>query len=217
MFRGHGATDGGSPLPVPATATPTATEQKGLATVGIETDGGRRVVDLDIARRLADVSGARLLRGSGRGNRCGGDRYRGSSRRQQRCDVGQFDSHGAIPSMVGPGRAHSRIAIRRICVVPADNQPRFPPMGISAYLPAPMAPVLPIVITVTVIVAGRLVARRASAEVDGHRLSTGPQRFLGRNPGRCRRPGSFGGWPWRTVRRRCELVELLRSRLAWCR
>jgi len=37
-----------------------------------------------------------------------------------------------------------------------------------------MTPVLPLVITVTVIVAGRLVARRAS----GHRLSTGPQRFL---------------------------------------
>jgi hypothetical protein len=51
-------------------------------------------------------------------------------------------------------------------------------MGISAYLPAPMAPELPLVITVTVIVAGRLMARRASAEVDGHRLSTGPQRFL---------------------------------------
>jgi hypothetical protein len=29
-------------------------------------------------------------------------------------------------SMVGPSRAHSRIAIRRICVVLADNQPRFP-------------------------------------------------------------------------------------------
>ncbi|MCU1695113.1 MAG: hypothetical protein JWR34_1176 [Mycobacterium sp.] len=55
-------------------------------------------------------------------------------------------------------------------------------MGISAYLPAPMAPVLPLVITVAVIVAGRLMARRASAEVDGHRMSTGPQRFLDAAP-----------------------------------
>jgi hypothetical protein len=35
-------------------------------------------------------------------------------------------------------------------------------MGISADLPAPMAPELPVVITVPVIVAGRLMARRAS-------------------------------------------------------
>jgi hypothetical protein len=44
--------------------------------------------------------------------------------------------------MVGPNLAHSRIALHRVRVVPADTQPSLPPMGINAYLPAPTPPSL---------------------------------------------------------------------------
>ena len=70
--------------------------------------GGRGVVDLDIAGRFALASrhalGANLFsrNGGGRGRRGSRDRYGGSARRQQWCDVGQLDSHGDAPSMDGP-------------------------------------------------------------------------------------------------------------------
>src|SRR3954466_4936106 len=63
-------------------------------------------------------------------------------------------------------------------------------MGISAYLPAPMAPVRPLV-----------GGGRWAPLVDWSAA------VLGRRPGRRRRPDSFGGRPWRTVPRRCQLVE----------
>jgi hypothetical protein len=58
-------------------------------------NGGRGVVDLNVAGRLADNSrtGLPICR---RSRRCSGDRHRSSTRRQQRCDVGQFDSHARI-------------------------------------------------------------------------------------------------------------------------
>ena len=68
-------------------------EQIGHGPVGIKTDGGSGVGDLNIAGRLA--RGSRTVRGAdlreGRGRWCGDDRYRGGPRRQKLCDVGQFD------------------------------------------------------------------------------------------------------------------------------
>ena len=63
-----------------------AAHQKPFASVGIEINRGRGVVELDIAGRLADASRAvpaAGLRICGGGRRCDRDRDRGGSRRQQ--------------------------------------------------------------------------------------------------------------------------------------
>ena len=65
------------------------------------TERGEGVVDLNIAGRLADISRAGL-NNCRRSRRCSGDRYRSSTRRQQRCDEGQFDSHGRAPLHISP-------------------------------------------------------------------------------------------------------------------
>src|SRR6476469_72258 len=73
-----------------------AAEQKRHVSVRVVLNGGRHVVDLNIAGRLADISRAGLAT-CRRSRRCSGDRYLSSTRRQQQCDVGQFDSHGRAP------------------------------------------------------------------------------------------------------------------------
>ena len=73
-----------------------AEHRKFLASVGGETNGRRGVVDLSIAGRYAlgtradrasclNRTGVCRARRCGRGNRCGDDRHRGSSRCQQGC------------------------------------------------------------------------------------------------------------------------------------
>jgi hypothetical protein len=71
-------------------ATAVASEQKALASVGIVTSRGKGVVGPDVAGSVTnaarDASVASPVRSrirSRRGDRCGGDRHRGSSRRQQ--------------------------------------------------------------------------------------------------------------------------------------
>ena len=76
--------------PAAAEAVPAATEQKRVAAVGIEIGSRRRVVNLDIARRLthgsrsAQAAGLRRIRHSGSRScdRCGSDRNSGGSRTQ---------------------------------------------------------------------------------------------------------------------------------------
>src|SRR4051794_2406748 len=106
-------------------AEPAAAEQKGIAAVRIEIDRRRRVVDLGIARRFANCSRTRLLNrtwidSGGGGNGCCADRYSGSSRTQQRCQVTQFHSHGVTPRIVGVVCSCSRVALYRGHVVTAD-------------------------------------------------------------------------------------------------
>jgi hypothetical protein len=84
-----------------ATAVAVAPEQKTLASVGIETNPGG-VVDPDGAGSTTNAARDAAVAGPvsrSRSDRCGGDRHRGSTRRQQRCDVVHFDSHGGTPSM----------------------------------------------------------------------------------------------------------------------
>src|SRR4051795_12168739 len=106
-------------------AEPAAAEQKGIAAVRIEIDRRRRVVDLGIARRFANCSRTSLLNrtridSGGGGNGCCADRYSGSSRTQQRCQVTQFHSHGVTPWIVGVVCSCSRVALYRGHVVTAD-------------------------------------------------------------------------------------------------
>src|SRR3984957_7262200 len=63
-------------------------------------------------------------RGIGHGRWCGGNRYRGGTRRQHRCDV-VLDSHGGTP-FDDPIWTLSRIAPQRTDVVTADNHQCLP-------------------------------------------------------------------------------------------
>jgi len=85
-------------------STLTNSESHAIASVRLVTNGGRRVVDLDIAGWLAFGScacGAAGLRqrggscrgGSCRGHRCGGEGDCCSARSQQGCDVCSAEAH----------------------------------------------------------------------------------------------------------------------------
>jgi hypothetical protein len=104
-------------------------EQEGFASVGVILNRGRGVVDLSIAGRLADSSRAARAAGlpsSGRRrrDRCSGDRYRSRTRRQQRCDVVQFHSHGATPSQDQGIFPNSRIAAQQSRAIGANTHKR---------------------------------------------------------------------------------------------
>ena len=94
-----------------------AAEQKAVVSVGVIIHRPRGVGDLHVAGGLAFASrnafGAGLLHraGIGCGDGCRGDRRRGRPRRQQRCDITQFDRQGGTPSVVVQGWAASRVAV----------------------------------------------------------------------------------------------------------
>jgi len=74
--------------------------QIGHVSSGVVLNIGRGSLDRNVAGRQADSSRAAPVAGlliCCERRRCGGDRDRGSTRRQQWCDVLQFHSHGGSP------------------------------------------------------------------------------------------------------------------------
>ena len=114
-----------------AVKAPEAAEQKGHVSVRLVTNGWRRVVNLDIAGRLAFGSRACAVAGHGRvscqGCRRGGNREGGSTRSQQGCDVASSDSHVDLPrGGLAPLGTASSIAYGQWPVTLAGAKSDFP-------------------------------------------------------------------------------------------
>jgi hypothetical protein len=103
--------------------------------LGLQIANGPRGVDLAIAGRRVDRGGvgvgahwhsslhlATWAGVSGHGGRCGGDRDRGSPRRQQRGEVAEFHSHDGNPVIVVNKSGHiSRVITQRTRAILADT------------------------------------------------------------------------------------------------